>query len=383
MSHDKMRQAAQQRVAAIRKKSLPYDLQAERAEAVKMASQTPSPSAPESPAHQENSSAQTLPIITHHELMTHPHFLKSGWQAWAPQARALHVEIGCGYGHFLEWLAPRRPDTAFLGLDIVSKVLRKAQHRLAHTTNVTLAKLDALYTLRELVAPVSLESLYILFPDPWFKERHQKRRTLREDTLPLFASRLQCGGQLIFVSDDPPYAADALALLEASPYFERDVFPEITVKTKYETKWLAQEKPIHRYAYRRVEHPDFEGLSPEWQDLSLPLEAELSAPPLTGAALEAHLPTENMPITHHAGPFTLKLQRVYTAQHNQHLLVQGVVAEPHTLAQTLWLQIDTTGKITVPDFAPFPYAQRRQVVFELWCQWLNHLLNPGMESPAL
>jgi tRNA (guanine-N7-)-methyltransferase len=374
MSNDKMRQAAQQRVAATRKKPLTYDLHAEREEAVK-AAEAVSENVSETPSEPED-----LQIITHRELMAHPAFLSSGWQAWAPETRALHVEIGCGYGHFLEWLAPRRPNTSFLGLDIVSRVLRKAKHRLGHIPNVTLAKLDALYTLRELVAPVSLESLYILFPDPWFKERHQKRRTLREDTLPLFASRLQLGGQLIFVSDDPPYAADALALLEASPYFERDTFPEITVKTKYENKWLAQEKPIHRYAYRRVEHADFAGLSPEWKDLSLPLAGYLSVPSLTGEALEAQLPTEQMPITHHTEHFTLKLQRIYTAQHNQDLLIQGVVAEPHTLAQAIWLQIDTTGKITVPDFAPFPYAQRRQVVFDLWCQWLNTLLAPPTET---
>lgn len=366
MAKDKMRQAAQQRVAATRKKPLAYDLQAERSQAVEAASQGNVLRSP-----------KALPMITHHDLMTHPDFLRAGWQAWSPEARALHVEIGCGYGHFLEWLAPRRPDTAFIGLDIVSKVLRKAQHRLAKTTNVTLAKLDALYALRELVAPVSLEALYILFPDPWFKERHQKRRTLREDTLPLFASRLQIGGQLIFVSDDPPYAADALELLEASPYFERDTFPEVTVKTKYENKWLAQEKPIHRYAYRRVEHPDFAGLSAEWIDISQPLEGHLDSPPPTGEALEAHLPTVHMPLIHQTEHFTFKIRRIYTAQHNQDLLVQGVLAEPNTLAQAIWLHIDVTGKVTVPDFAPFPYAQRRQLVFDLWCQWLNTLLGPA------
>lgn len=365
-SNDKMRQAAQQRVAATRNKPMAYDLQAERSQAVEAAT-PPHPKPP----------AQDLPIITHRDLMAHPAFLSSGWQAWSPDSRALHVEIGCGYGHFLEWLAPRRPQTAFLGLDIVSKVLRKAQHRLANTTNVTLAKMDALYTLRELVAPVSLEALYILFPDPWFKERHQKRRTLREGTLFLFASRLQLGGQLIFVSDDPPYAADALELLEACPYFERDTFPEITVKTKYENKWLAQEKPIHRYAYRRVEHPDFAELSAEWKDLSQPLEGHLGRAPFTGESLEAHLPNEAMPLTYHTEHFTLKIQRIYTAQHNQDLLIQGVVAEPHTLAQSMWLQIDATGKVTVPDFAPFPYVQRRQVVFDLWCQWLKTLLEPS------
>lgn len=374
-SVDKRRQAALQRVATTRNKPLSYDLKAERAQAVEAAvSMAPAEVAEASEAK------SPLPVVTHHELMAHPEFLKSGWRAWYPEAKALHLEIGCGYGHFLEWLAPRRPDTAFVGLDIVSKVLRKAQHRLAGNSNITLAKLDALYTLRELVAPKSLDALYILFPDPWFKERHQKRRTLREDTLPLFASRLRVGGQFIFVSDDPPYAEDALALLEASPYFERDAFPEITVKTKYENKWLAQDKPIHRYAYRRIEHPDLADQVAGWKDVSEPLSAQLSQQPPVGAELEALLPTAQLPLTHHADPFTLKLQRVYTAQHQPELLIQGVVAEPHTLAQKIWLHLDATGKLTIPDFAPFPYVQRRQAVFSVWADWLNQLLG-GEATP--
>lgn len=358
---DKKRQAALQRVATTRSKELPFDIQAERAQAVQAATSEDTPQKPE-----------PLPVVTHRELMAQPAFLKTGWKTWFPEAQALHLEIGCGYGHFLEWLAPRRPDTAFVGLDIVSKVLRKAQHRLADTQNVTLAKLDALYTLRELVAPGSLDALYILFPDPWFKERHQKRRTLREDTLPLFASRLKVGGQLIFVSDDPPYAADALALLEACPYFERDQFPEITVKTKYETKWLAQEKPIHRYAYRRIEHADFAHLTPGWQDVSAPLEAVVPVPSTT--QLDRYFSPEHLPLTRHAAPFTLKLQRIYRAQHTPTYLIQGVVAEPHTLAQNVWFTLDTEGRLSIPDFAPFPYVQRRQQVFEAWQLALNDWL---------
>lgn len=356
---DKKRQAALQRVATTRSKALPFDVQAERAQAVEAAM-------PETP--QQAARPEPLPIVTHREVMAQPAFLKQGWQAWYPEAQALHLEIGCGYGHFLEWLAPRCPDTAFVGLDIVSKVLRKAQHRLAGIENITLAKLDALYTLRELVAPGSLDALYILFPDPWFKERHQKRRTLREDTLPLFASRLKPGGQLIFVSDDPPYAADALALLEACPYFEKDTFPEITVKTKYENKWLAQEKPIHRYAYRRIEHPDFAHLRTGWQDVSAPLQGQVHLP---HTALENAFSLEELPLTCHQDPFTLKLQRIYRAQHTSTYLVQGVVAEPHTLAQNIWLTLDTTGHLSVPDFAPFPYVQRRQEVFAAWQKALN------------
>ncbi len=352
----KRRQAALQRVAATRQQSLPDPIKAERKKALQQAERKP-----------------LQRILDHAQLVGNPTFLEKGWPGLFDQPQAFHLEIGCGYGHFMEWLAPRQPETAFVGLDIVNKVLRRAQIRLKDTDNVALGKLDALYTLRELVAPGTLDVLYILFPDPWFKERHQKRRTLREGTLKLFASRLKVGGQLIFVSDDPPYAADAERLLENCPYFEQGSFPEITVKTKYENKWLAQEKPIHRYAYRRIEHADFAHEVPGWQDAREPLVAQLDV----NATSLKQLATRTFPVTYHVPEdiFTFKLQRIYTGQQSGALLIQGVVAEPHSLAQTVWLTLSPSGELRVPGFAPFPYVLRRERVFKAWEHWLRVLLD--------
>ncbi|WP_433499393.1 tRNA (guanine(46)-N(7))-methyltransferase TrmB [Sphaerimonospora sp. CA-214678] len=58
------------------------------------------------------------------------------------------------------------------------------------------------------VAPETLQLIQVLFPDPWPKRRHSRRRLLRPDTLPLFTSRLARDGVLFVASDDHGYAGE-------------------------------------------------------------------------------------------------------------------------------------------------------------------------------
>lgn len=294
-----------------------------------------------------------------------PDFLAQGWDAIFPGHQGLNLEIGCGYGHFLGWLAPQHPQQAFIGLDIVNKVLRRADRRLSKNSanNVVLAKLDALHVLRELIAPASLDHLYILFPDPWFKESHKRRRTLREDTLTLFASRLKAGGRLLFVSDDPPYAADALALLEASPLFAATDFPPIEVKTKYENKWLAQNKAIHRLAYTRVPHPPSLPDLPDtgvWPGYAHDVSAQIAD---WGSASLSRLQSRFQEALIGLGPLTLKLQSI-EATSSDSLRLRVILIHAGSLAQNTWLELDVSGKLRVAADSRLPFVAHREAILE-------------------
>jgi len=77
---------------------------------------------------------------------------------------------------------------------------------------------------RELDGPC-LDEILILFPDPWPKKRHHKRRLVQPPFVALLAERLKSGGALRLATDWEPYAAEMLATLSAEPRL-RNAAPE-------------------------------------------------------------------------------------------------------------------------------------------------------------
>lgn len=303
------------------------------------------------------------------ELLDNPEFLAQGWQALFPDKQGLNLEIGSGYGHFLAWLAPRHPEQAFIGLDIVSKVLKRAQRRLdqADASNALLAKLDAQLTLNELIAPATLDHLYILFPDPWPK--NQRRRSLRDDTLPLFASRLKAGGRLIFVSDDPDYSRDARELLDASVLFTATDFPPIEVKTKYEQKWLAQDKTITRLAYTRKPLPDLPDTG-HWPGYSGELNVTL---PDWSSTKSADLFRRFAPALRDHDDLTLRLHACYRASFSDTLRLRLILARPGSLAQHTWFDLDAQGRLSPAPGNSLPFLRHREALLQTVSDWLCSL----------
>lgn len=329
--------------------------------------------AEESDADADESAPATAPILkTAGDFYTDPEFLARGWQAFFPQATALNFEIGCGYGHFLAWLAPRHRQQAFIGVDIVSKILRKAEKRLRRidkgAANVLLAKLDALLSLEELIARASLDHLYILFPDPWPKSL--MRRSLRADTLPLFASRLKAGGRLIFVSDDPDYSRDARELLDASPLFEAAEFPPIEVKTKYEQKWLAQAKTITRLAYRRVQRDDLPDTG-SWPGYAL--QPAHSLPDWQPERLERIRANFALKVFKHRN-LSFKLDACYSASRSRALRFRLILAPGgSSLAQHSWLSLDAQGSLQAAPGSWLPCLNQREMILAEIAGYLSAL----------
>ncbi|MEQ1819622.1 MAG: tRNA (guanosine(46)-N7)-methyltransferase TrmB, partial [Terricaulis sp.] len=165
----------------------------------------------------------------------------------------LVLEIGFGGGEHLVANAVAHPNTRFIGvepfLNGVASCLRHIEE--ANAQNIRLHSGDA----RDVIARLpdgSVDLVYILFPDPWPKARHHKRRLIQTEFLDELARVMKPGTELRFATDWANYAAWTLEQVTRHPRFSwtaesaadwRTAWPEHT-QTRYETKKLGDCAPI-------------------------------------------------------------------------------------------------------------------------------------------
>ena len=133
---------------------------------------------------------------------------------------ALHVDLGCGDGLFLCEMARRLPNKNFLGVERLSSRIRSSDRKAASLDNVRLLQMESSYAVRYLLPPGSVERFYLLFPDPWPKRRHHRRRIITSDFLNSVHSALEENGAIYIVTDDVDYFAGITAIAESSSGFE-------------------------------------------------------------------------------------------------------------------------------------------------------------------
>jgi tRNA (guanine-N7-)-methyltransferase len=132
----------------------------------------------------------------------------------------VRLEIGFGGAEHLIAQAQAHPTTGFIGTDAFINGVAKAlvaidAHKLS---NVRLYFGDASELIDWLPAG-ALSRIDLLYPDPWPKRRHWKRRFVQDDSLKRLARILKSGGELRFATDIADYAAYALARVLRSPDF--------------------------------------------------------------------------------------------------------------------------------------------------------------------
>jgi tRNA (guanine-N7-)-methyltransferase len=133
----------------------------------------------------------------------------------------LWLEVGFGAGEHLAWQAERRSDVGLIGAEPYEMGVAKLLTKLAEKPlpNVRIYEGDG----RDIVAALpdaALGRFFLLFPDPWPKTRHHKRRFLQTAMLDGLARVLKPGAELRFATDDTSYLAFALERLLAHPKFE-------------------------------------------------------------------------------------------------------------------------------------------------------------------
>jgi tRNA (guanine-N7-)-methyltransferase len=205
------------------------------------------------PSQQESWDAHHADWVIPDEAVDDPSFsLAAQFGREAP----LIIEIGSGIGEATAVLAAARPEVDIVALEVwrpgVAHTLGLLDE--AGAGNVRMLGVDAVWSLRNLVAPGGLEELWTFFPDPWPKTKHHKRRLVTPSFAELVVSRLRPGAVWRLATDWADYAEQMLRVLDAAPglhggrverWDDRPV-------TKFERKGLAVDREIFDLRYQRL-----------------------------------------------------------------------------------------------------------------------------------
>lgn len=185
------------------------------------------------------------------------------WTVLFGAERPLILEIGFGYGSFLQHLARTNPDANVIGLEIASQCLASVERAVERNklTNVRIIQSMAETALHHLFIPATISQVHINFPDPWFKTRHSHRRLMQRDTLDAIVSRLKRDATLHLATDIIEYAEMSAELLSQTPGLDNllptpwaNAMPDRVV-TKYEGRAQREGRACYYFAYRRNAQP--------------------------------------------------------------------------------------------------------------------------------
>ena len=178
--------------------------------------------------------------------------------------RDVWLEVGFGAGEHLAAQARNHPEIGFIGcepyINGVAGLLREIER---HGLNNIRVLMGDARTLIERLEPASIGRVGILFPDPWPKKRHHKRRFISPASLDALASVLKDEGEFRFASDDAGYVRWTLEHVLDHPDFvwlargprswrQR---PEGSVPTRYEGKAADQGRACVFLGFRRRRRP--------------------------------------------------------------------------------------------------------------------------------
>ena len=183
------------------------------------------------------------------------------WAALFGNPHPVEIEVGMGKGLFLLTEATARPEVNFFGIEIARKYQLYATSRFAvrGLANVKTVCADARWVLQQFVLAGSVATVHVLFPDPWWKARHKKRRVFTPGFAADAARVLPPGGRFHIASDVAEYFGVMTGIVGAMPAFrelsnEANAAPvgEAGYRTNFERKARLRGTPIGQAWYERT-----------------------------------------------------------------------------------------------------------------------------------
>ncbi len=174
----------------------------------------------------------------------------------------LHLDIGCARGRFVLKMAQIEPNWNFLGLEIREPLVVEANRirdemGLTNLHYVFANVNNSLISLLSTLPQDSLQKVTIQFPDPWFKNRHAKRRVVQPELVTELAKYLAVGGIVFLQSDIEFVAVEMGDRFQENPAFEKLgtttwlAENPLPVPTERELATQKKGEPVYRALFRK------------------------------------------------------------------------------------------------------------------------------------
>ena len=167
------------------------------------------------------------------------------------------LEIGFGNGEVIATLAEAEPDTNFMGIEVYSAGIGALLNKIKTKalTNVRIIRADATAVIPQCFADRCLRKILILFPDPWPKKRHHKRRLIQPNFVNMLADKL-CRDGILHLATDWQNYAEAIheAIIKCGRYQKLNI-PPYRPTTAFERRGQALKHRIYELQYGVLDEP--------------------------------------------------------------------------------------------------------------------------------
>lgn len=189
-----------------------------------------------------------------------PETYRGKWSDLFHNEHPLHIEVGMGKGQFIHQLAEINPQINYIGIEMYSSVLYRALEKRMESDldNLYFLRFDAKY-LCDIFSPGEVSRIYLNFSDPWPKDRHAKRRLTSEGFLQIYDQILDQDGFIQFKTDNRDLFDFSVETVNESSWNIDEITYDLhhseflpgNIMTEYESRFVAEGKPICRYVISR------------------------------------------------------------------------------------------------------------------------------------
>jgi tRNA (guanine-N7-)-methyltransferase len=198
-------------------------------------------------------SSATIPDV---ELVPENYFQPLNFTSVFQRIAPIEIDLGCGDGLFLATLAAQRPERNFLGVERLFGRVRSACRKIEQQKlrNARVLRLEITYAVSHILRPKSVDVFHLLFPDPWPKRRHQRRRIVTAEFLDSIHRALSINGKLRIATDQFDYFEGIRRLAMENQKFvvapvESDSLGPVSA---FEKQFTQRSRSIHRLTLRKI-----------------------------------------------------------------------------------------------------------------------------------
>lgn len=172
-----------------------------------------------------------------------------------PAPQPLLVELGFGDGKLLWQFARKYPYWNCLGVDVyrpgIANLIKKCLE--SNLRNIRIEQEEGLTVLEQL-PDRTIDKLWVLFPDPWPKKRHHKRRLITDEFVAVAAAKLKVNCRIDLATDWDEYAQEMIDCFARNHFFYGGPIPRPTARpiSRYERRGKEQGHKMHYLRYMRL-----------------------------------------------------------------------------------------------------------------------------------